>query len=226
MTDVHRHPGTEAAILGEMPDVTGLVLWQNWRYLRDWLGASPDARARLFPETLVQWVVNKRADARTQTPALAPALTVWDEWVRAPLSMESVRLSNACQFTVAWAVERGYTTTALLFAEAAAQLEPREPQRAIFAGKLARSIGQMVRAERWFNASIAVARENEQWEEYIRGHLGLGILFMTMKKDARARSHFSAASTRAKAQLGSRLASWAPTKRGRPRRRAPEDWSR
>lgn len=28
------------------------------------------------------------------------------------------------------------------------------------------------------------------------------------------------------AQLGSRLAAWAPTKRGRPRRRPPEDWSR
>jgi len=197
MTDVRRHPGAEAAILGEVPNVTGLVLWQNWRYLRDWLSASRDARARLFPEILAQWVVSKRADARAEAPALVPALAVWDEWVRSPLTMQTVRLSNACEFTAGWAVERGYTTTALLFAEAAAQLEPQDPRRALLAGKLSRSVGQTVRAERWFNASISVARESEQWEEYIRGHLGLGILFMLMKKDARARAHFSAASTRA-----------------------------
>lgn len=197
MTDFRHHLGTGAAILDEVPNVTGLVLWQNWRYLRDWLSAGRDSHARLFPEVLVPWVMNKRVDARVQAPTLAPALLVWEEWVRSPVSVEAARLSNACEFTAAWAVDRGYTRTGLLFAETAAQLEPQEARRAIFAGKLARSVGQMGRAERWFTASIAVARKNEQWEEYIRGHLGLGILFMLMKKDARARTHFSTASTRA-----------------------------
>ncbi|HEY0020248.1 MAG TPA: hypothetical protein VGC13_28385 [Longimicrobium sp.] len=187
----------EASILDEVPSVTGVVLWQKWRHLRDWITALPDAQTGLFHEAVAPWVLNKWAEARLADPTIAPALIVLDDWVRSPETSPRAPLAEACQHIAQWAQERGYGETAALFAETAAQLLPQDPTRAILAGKLARSAGQMARAERWFYTSIEVARKHGRWEEYIRGHLGLGILFMLTKKDVRAREHFSAAATKA-----------------------------
>jgi len=71
------------------------------------------------------------------------------------------------------------------------------PRRGILAGKLARTIGEMTRAEQWFHISIETARKQGGWEEYIRGHLGLGILNMLTKNDRRARKYLNRASATA-----------------------------
>lgn len=197
MSDLGHRAGGEAAILEEVPNVVGLVLWQNWRHLRDWISAEKQVRSRLFHEAVSGWVQGKRTEARMSEPAIARALSVFDDWVCSPAASGPDRLADACQQIVEWAEERAYGRTALLYAEAAALLQPEEPRRAILIGKLARNAGQLAPAERWFHHAITVARRRSRWEEYIRGHLGLGILYMLTKKDHRARKHFSAASARA-----------------------------
>lgn len=184
-------------ILAEMPNVTGLVLWQNWRHLRDWITARGNTRSGLFHEAVAPWVWSKRVEARQGEPTLAQALGILDDWVRLAGGVPANRVVEACQQIAQWAQERGYSDTAILYAETAACLQPDNPGRAILAGKLARAAGRMVRAERWFYAAIEVARSRRQWEEYIRGHLGLGILFMLVKRDDLAREHFDAASAKA-----------------------------
>lgn len=197
MRDLYQRAAAEAGILDELPNVVGLVLWQNWRHLRDWISAQNAAKSRLFPEVMAGWVQAKRAEARMSEPEIARALTTLDDWVRSHIPSGPDRLAAACQQLAEWAQERGYGKTALLYAEAAALLEPEEPRRALLIGKLARGAGQLARAERWFHTAITVARQRGRWEEYIRGHLGLGILCMLTKQDHQAREHFNAASTRA-----------------------------
>ncbi len=65
------------------------------------------------------------------------------------------------------------------------------------AGRICRDVGESARAELWFNRGIGLARVHEDRVEYIRGHLGYGLLLMQTRHHARARELFNTASSRA-----------------------------
>ena len=192
--------GFDTGILRELPNVVGLVLWQNLRHTHDWVQTTGDKRNSLFHRTDAQaaWVREKRAEARRTTPELAAALTTFETWLRSPEAVPNAALADACEMIARWAYTQGFVDTGAHYAEAAAQIEPPNLGRTIAAAKMARDSGDMKRAERWFGLVIVTARSGKQWEEYIRANLGLGILFMLTKQDQRARKHLEHAAKKAR----------------------------
>jgi tetratricopeptide (TPR) repeat protein len=185
-------------ILSEIPTVAGLVLWQNLRYVSDWIGTPPAVRGRmhLTSGNLPTWVSDKRAEARRAAPEIAPALTTLDAWLHAPASMSDEHLAASCEVIAKWAYSNNHLETGESYADAAWQLQPLS--FGIFAAKMARDTGNMVRAERLFGRVIKLARGENQWKEYIRAHLGLGILYMQTKQDQRARKYLEHAANKAR----------------------------
>ena len=191
-------------IIKENPhQVLGAVLWQDLRHLRDWDDARPyedgdisvpDSRGALFHANSPTWVLAKRSEAVTLAPELADALALFKALRSAPLKVDERRTADACEEVCKWAQVHKLTETAIQFAEAAAVVDRQSARRAVLAGKLTREAGDFPRAEVWFERGIGLGRRSGSWPEYIRGHLGMGIMFMNLGRVTRARRHFDTAS--------------------------------
>src|SRR3954465_5659701 len=190
----------ESEILNELPNVLGLVLWQDVRHLHAWVEAAeavrPQRRARsegrgalpdLYPGAASRfrpspkdfftpspppWVVAKRRDAPAQCGELAAALDELQAVAAAPASVGRAAVADACRQVVEWALAHEHTQTAIEFAEAAAVVAPEDPAMANLAGRVTRNAGEHGRAEVWFNRGIGYAREQNNKIELTRGHLG------------------------------------------------------
>src|SRR4051812_204892 len=98
----------EGAILNEVPNVLGLVLWQDLRHLRDWTESAPEVRTRLFnPPT--RDVLAKRRDARACAGEILPPLDTFAAMKADPIKGDPLELGAACEKIVEWALEREYT---------------------------------------------------------------------------------------------------------------------
>lgn len=189
-------PRAESRVLEELPDVLGLVLWQALRHVRDWVETPQSRRSVLFPPQLPGWVLAKRAEARRQLDGdMSSALDTLLEITRAPLAVDPIRFADACQTIAEWSEQRQHGETVVQFAEMAAVVDASEARRANMAGRATRNAGITCRSEAWFERGIGLARQHKDRIEYTRGHLGAGILSMTLGREARARRHFNTAST-------------------------------
>lgn len=188
----------EVEILAEASDSLALILWQTIRHVRDWLDSSPGERKALFPNPPSPRAVERRELARRQAPELDAAWKTFDAMLRQPVRSPRGAIGTACSAVAAWAVARGYRETSIHYAEAAAVAFAALPDVSVAAGRVCREAGELHRAEAWFRRGIELARQNGQWIEYIRAHLGLGLLFMRQGRAAEARRLFSTAASRAK----------------------------
>ena len=184
----------ERRILDEARHTLGLVLWQSLRHVRDWAETAPESRAALFPPETPAWVAQKQVEARAQAPELSAALDRFWLLARAPLAAAAHELADACESVSAWAEERGFSETAIEFAEAAAVVATEDPRRANLAGRVNRGAADFARAEAWFERGIGLARARKNRVEYTRGHLGYGILCKELGRVGCARRHFNTAS--------------------------------
>jgi tetratricopeptide (TPR) repeat protein len=121
------------------------------------------------------------------------ALGLLGQFPSSPASTDPRALGQACHHVAVWAAERGYAETAIQFAECAA-LTGATAEQTLLAGRLTRNAGDFGRAELWFQRGIAAARADGDEVSVIRGHLGYGILCMTVGRDACARKHLKTAS--------------------------------
>jgi tetratricopeptide (TPR) repeat protein len=195
----------EGEILEELPNVLGLVLWQDVRHLHAWAEASEAGRSprtarltsspeALFNPSLPTWVIAKRRDARAQCGELAGALDEFTSVASAPLSVSRAAVAAACREVVEWALAREHTQTAIEFAEAAAVVAPDDPAMANLAGRVTRNAGEYARAEVWFNRAIGYARERNDKVELTRAHLGYGTLHKLVGRVKEARRHLNSGS--------------------------------
>src|SRR5690349_1954114 len=137
----------ESEILNEIPNVLGLVLWQDVRHLHAWAEASEAARSPrrgpftpslkdFFNASPPAWVIAKRRDARAQCSELGPALDAFRAVLTAPLSVDRAALTEGCRQVVEWALAHEHTQTAIEFAEIAAMIAPEDPALANLAGRV------------------------------------------------------------------------------------------
>ena len=176
----------ESEILNELPNVLGLVLWQDVRHLHLWaeaLSAGPCAARRdsavpppssinaWFNPTPPAWVAAKRKEARLMCGELADALGELGQVATAPQSVDRGVVSGACRQVVEWALAQEHTQTAIEFAEAAALVALEDPGIANLAGRVTRNAGEFGRAEVWFNRAIGYGRERNDRIELTRGHV-------------------------------------------------------
>jgi tetratricopeptide (TPR) repeat protein len=217
----------ECEILNELPNVLGLVLWQDVRHLHAWVeaaGAPPHGRMRsgargarpdphpgsvpisrpsprdFFNPSPPPWVVAKRNEARAQCGELGAALDELRTVAAAPLSVDRGAVAEGCRQVVEWALAHEHTQTAIEFAEAAARVDPENPAMANLAGRVTRNANEFARAEIWFNRGIGYAREQANRIELTRGHLGKGILCRELGRVRCAMHHFNIGSRKARKQ--------------------------
>src|SRR6185503_1710503 len=104
----------ESEILKEIPNVLGLVLWQDVRHLHAWAEASDTAHSPcrrplapspqdFFNASPPAWVIAKRRDARAQCSELASALDELGAVATAPLLVSRAAVAAACCEVVEWA---------------------------------------------------------------------------------------------------------------------------
>ena len=190
---VQRSLGT--GMLGEATPALAVVLWQYGRHLQDWIDATAVERQTLFNPEPPQWVREKQREARAVIPEVADDLEVMEAVLPAPLAVDVERLAAALERLARWAEAQGHPETSVQLAELSARVNPGEPRLANLAGRLTRNAGDHVRAEAWLERGIGLARQRADWVEYTRGHLGAGILCMTVGREARAHRHLNTAST-------------------------------
>ena len=76
-----------------------------------------------------------------------------------------------------WAEDSGKLTTARIFAQGLARLNPDDLSYALDAARLSRDTGEMPVAESWFRRIISRARTARDWYSYAWGFIGLGVLY-------------------------------------------------
>jgi tetratricopeptide (TPR) repeat protein len=172
-------------IVREQETAVGLVLWQTLRHVHDWVSAPEDARAALFRPQPPRAPDDRWEAARAEAPELASVLEVLASFGTPPrVGLDEV--AKACTRVSEWAEMRGLRETALHFAEAAAQMEPEEPNWARLAGRLCREACEWHRSEIWYVRAIIQAREQRRIGSCIRAYLGYGTLFQVQGRNARA----------------------------------------
>lgn len=183
----------ERPILAEGNQVLALELWMSIRRVHLWAEVGPDQRAELFAGQRRDWIRARQQEAEAAAPEIATALRLLGQLSAAPESATPDTLGQACHQVAMWALEHGYVETAIQFAEGAA-LTGGTSEQTLLAGRLTRNAGDFGRAELWFQRGIAAARAEGDEISFIRGHLGYGILCMTVGRDACARKHLKTAS--------------------------------
>lgn len=182
----------EGAILNEVPNTLGLVLWQDLRHVCDWAESAPEVRTELFQPPTPN-VVAKRRDARTHAGVIAPSLDAFAAMKANPTKCDPSELGAACQRIVEWALEREYPQTAIEFAEAAATVDASNPKFANIAGRLTRDACEYDRAEVWFNRGIGLAQAQGNTIEKFWGHVGYGKLYKEIGRVKDARKYLNRA---------------------------------
>jgi tetratricopeptide (TPR) repeat protein len=183
----------EQGLLAEGNPILSLELWISARRVRLWAEARPERRDELFAGQRRDWIRARQQEAEAEAPELAPALRILTQLPFSPRQASREELGEACYAVALWASERGYVETAIQFAEGAA-LTSGTAEQTLLAGRLTRNAGDFGRAEMWFQRGIAAARAQGDEVSFIRGHLGYGILCMTVGRDACARKHLKTAS--------------------------------
>ncbi|HEY7767225.1 tetratricopeptide repeat protein [Longimicrobium sp.] len=193
------------AILRELPNEHGLLLWKALRDVLLWAAVEPGHRAGLF--------VADAAGLRLAQLQAVPmdgqvelALTALTAVVASPESVSAESVTLACQGISRWAQERQLLGTSLLFAQAAALASPEQARPGYEVGSLALRMDRPARAETWLRRTIGVARRGKDWETYALAYIDLGALYGGRGKLEAARGYYVRAirTTRRKGHLPAR----------------------
>jgi tetratricopeptide (TPR) repeat protein len=184
-------------VLEQVESTAGLVLWRALVDVRLWT-AAPAERRNLFHPPSPE-VRERFAQARAETPELAPALGTFALLLQAPELVDAGQVADACTFVHAWADERGLVLTALLFAEAAAHAEPDNPARANLAARNARRASDLNRAGMWHMRAYKLAVRAKDEGEKVWALIGCGAMMKATGRFPDARRYFQRAARAAKA---------------------------
>jgi tetratricopeptide (TPR) repeat protein len=165
-------------ILREVPGETGVLLWQAYRNVMFWATAEPGDRSTLFSPDAAQRRLSELLAADLPA-AIVDALVTVGRMLGAPDATSGESIAESSRTISDWAEQQGHTATALAFTQAAALASPRNASLALAVGKLARSRGELPRAETWFRHGIMIARQIGDWETYGRAYLSLGNMART-----------------------------------------------
>jgi tetratricopeptide (TPR) repeat protein len=165
------------AILDEVRDDLGLVLWRSARNVSLWAETPPEARAGLFSGGAAHLRKDDLARLELEPELLAP-MSVIASLLARPGEVDLLRLVNACRRVSLWAEQRGALATALEFAQAAALVAPDSAALAFSVGRLARRHGEYDRAESWYTRAIVQGRESKDWKSYATAFSGMGNVYI------------------------------------------------
>lgn len=165
------------AILDELTDDLGLLLWRSLRNVLTWARTPEGQRAGLFAGQAAP--IREGDLARlSPDPELHAPLSVILALLEAPEKADVARLSNACRRVALWAEDQGSLATALDYAQAAAVVAPDVALLSYHVGRVARRLADYDRAEGWFLRAIIQGRQQKEWRAYTLAFSGLGNLFV------------------------------------------------
>lgn len=165
------------AILDELTDDLGLVLWRSLRNVLTWARTPAGQRAGLFAGAAAPIRQGDLAHLSLD-PELHAPLSVIVALLEAPEKADMSRLSNACRRVALWAEDRGSLATALDYAQAAATVAPDVALLSYHVGRVARRLADYDRAEGWFLRAIIQGRQQKDWRAYALAFSGMGNLFV------------------------------------------------
>lgn len=203
---LREHAVIPASRVAEVEEGVLFALVLALRDLAAWVDAPPEGRAsRAGPRSAER--TRALARAGTEFPPLAEALETISAARAAPGSVGPEALAAAGRRIYAWADERGLPEVAVLFAEAAARVDPESPALASDAGRAARHAAMPDRSEVWYERAAGLASRRDDRRELIRALLGRGALLRELGRYAEAKRLFEraaglAASTRRHRQAG------------------------
>jgi tetratricopeptide (TPR) repeat protein len=158
-----------SAILEEVAEPLGVVLFQAARDGLLWATAAPGERAGIFaPRARLPRLDGYRG--------LRGALHPFVRMVRKPRETDPAELLEASGQVCEWAEHRGHLRTAGAFAEIAARLFPSDGALAVRVGQFARRAADYGRAEAWLGWANVLARRAGDWRTYCTSLAALGNL--------------------------------------------------
>jgi tetratricopeptide (TPR) repeat protein len=175
-------------------DVVALALLLLLRDLRLWVESPPEERSSLLlppGRERIQTVERAAEHAQGIAEALHDLSAMRSEPARVTPSM----LSAACQRIYRWAERRSLPQVAILFAEAAARVDPRTSRIASDAARAARHGGRLDRAECWYDLGITLAGRDGSRNrgDMISALLGRGTVLREQRRFDEARHVLSRA---------------------------------
>lgn len=180
---IHRPDGYVRGkeILAEIPGPLGVLLWMLHRDVELWAGTPPARRPELFKlAALRSWCQDDLPNhLREAVPALIESL--------AGMSSEDATgpAAAACTHIAAWTAADA-PRTALLFAEAAARLEPSSASIARDVARFAVRCS-LPGAESWLKRAMALGRRARDWAQY--GHALADMAELRARRGERDRAH-------------------------------------
>lgn len=193
------HPRGELAILREIDDALGLVLWRAVRDIQLWSATVPEIRDTLF-QPMNEEVRARVAFAEHLYPALTASLRAFVRLAVQARETPASVVSGACLDVSQWADRRGFKDTASVLAETAAYADPEDPTSANWAGYFNRRQGlpdSFQRADAWYRRALKLAIRRRHTREVIRSHLGMGVVLKESGDDEGAKQYFGRAVRRA-----------------------------
>lgn len=172
-----------AAMKGIDDDLASALFWLA-RRVRDVAYRPPEGTIRWREASVV------RAAAAGVPEISADLLVLAQDELDADGRLDAAAI--ACQRIAKWAAAQGMREVALNFARSAVALLPLSARRAYEAGRLHRILGAVEEAEVLYSRAVALTRRRESWV-YVRGHLGLGQLQMSLGNFDHAAAHFTTA---------------------------------
>jgi tetratricopeptide (TPR) repeat protein len=165
------------AVLEEIREPLGALLWQMVRDVYLWGSLPPEERGEVFvpgaDATLLAMLRQAEVEVQLETPLMGLV-----RLVGAPATARPESVAMACQHIAAWADARGYPATSIAFAQAASAAVPHDAAAAYAVGRTARRRAEYARAETWFRRAIALARQSGDWTSYALAFSGLGNLYV------------------------------------------------
>ena len=170
-------------VLQELGREPGLVLWLLLRDVEIWADAPASTRRTLF----------RGFEIFAAEAVLPPAISAEVNAVVAMLGGSVPGAGpDACRNIAAWAEPLAPRTT-LLFAQAAALLDPASGERARDVARHALQCQQPVRAETWLRRAVALARRQRDWSTYALAYADLGEIHEARTEPAAASDAFQRA---------------------------------
>lgn len=188
-------PGEEMSdtkILGEHPKDDALLLWNLARDLVLW-GTTPSAlRDGLF-ETGARKQRGQELRRSGLPPEVTTCLEVLVSRLHTPTESGVAVVTQVCHQVVRWAAANRMAETALAFAQAAAVADPMDARAAALVGRTAAAFGRLVRADSWFQRTVAIGRRVRDWRSYVASYNGMGAVALRRGQTGDAEAKFTKA---------------------------------
>lgn len=168
----------------------GLLLWQRFSDVLEWVRAPASDRASLFDSHPDYLAFLDGAAHSTEIPRVLLAI---GEALRTGSSRSAREMAHLCQAVGDWASREGFVQTAAMYYLLAAHAAPTNPVLNFAAARAERICARYHRAEQWFQRAIGLARRAGDDDTYASAYLGWGLLEEQRGDHAAARVRYTRA---------------------------------